>query len=197
MQRTCPFSQICSLWFDRSNLNWILPVPATCVILTHFLLPSARSSSGLSTGAKHDWASLFAKYLAPHCCLNYIINLPCASTEISILKGKNLEIFNGKTNRNSTKTGRISGTKHLHFSALFCALLSVNFALSVLFNNVYLFSVNQLLQHPWDEHQQDLYGLATPQILIIHAELGSGKFLLLSWLQTHCLTGKNIMHIIC
>lgn len=64
-----------------------------------------------------------------------------------------------------------------------------NFALSVLFNNVCLFCVNQLLQHLWDEQQLYLYGLATPQIFIIHAELCCGKFLLLFWLQTHCLTG--------
>lgn len=50
----------------------------------------ARSSPGLSTGAKHNWASLFAKYLAPQCYPNYIINIPCASTEKSILKEKKI-----------------------------------------------------------------------------------------------------------
>lgn len=58
------------------------------------------------------------------------------------------------------------------------ALFSVcaNFALSVLLSDVYLFCVNQWPQHLWDEQQLYLYGLATPQILMIHAELSVANF---------------------
>lgn len=110
--------------------------------------------------------------MAPYCCLNHTITLPCTRTEISILKQKFWRFLIGKQIGTAQKLAgfqepntRISLPSFVLFSV--CA----NFALSILFNDVCLFCVNQSLQHLWDEQQLYLYGFTTPQILIIHAEL--------------------------